>query len=258
MAGANTGPGLQVGRLDLDLFANTAAHAARLAGRARAYSQHCAVMRLQASQRSTAGQAPAHPVVSTEDHSRVIASLKDEERRILEEALQMERELRAQRHERAPWMLPAGCAHAMPATPAAAAGELSSAATGRAFSPAHDLPGTDRHGARGADDAGVEGARRTAQVDMQQEQDVFAAEQEKLARLIACCHLDIQQLMSDGADADEGGRSSHESARNPDKEEAEKALLVSRVTKVVQATSTQLAHTLADVNLEVYAFWQHS
>ncbi|MGB1600967.1 MAG: hypothetical protein ACPIOQ_49975, partial [Promethearchaeia archaeon] len=46
------GAGLSTRRLDLDMFANTAAHAARLAERGRAFAPHCSVMRLQAAQHS--------------------------------------------------------------------------------------------------------------------------------------------------------------------------------------------------------------
>jgi hypothetical protein len=195
-------------RLDLDLFANTAAHAARLAERARAYSRHCAVMRLQASQRGGAGRGPAHPIVSTEDHSRLIATLREEEGRMLEEASQLENALRAQRPAAA-WMADA---------------PDSSAPSGSPRPPP-----------------------RTAAGDTQQEP--VAAEEERLARLIARCHLDIQQLMSDGASGDSAGSSS--GAAQAGRDEAAEALLVSRVTKVVETTSTQLAHTLADVNFQV-------
>ena len=78
------------------------------------------------------------------------------------------------------------------------------------------------------------------------QQQPVAAEEERLTRLIARCHLDIQQLMSDGGSSESAGSSSGAAGRD----EAAEALLVSRVTNVVEATSTDLAHTLADVNFQ--------
>ena len=80
------GAGLSTRRLDLDMFANTAAHAARLAERGRAFAPHCSVMRLQAAQHSGTAAATTHPVVSTEDDARLLSLLRDHERHLLKES----------------------------------------------------------------------------------------------------------------------------------------------------------------------------
>ena len=213
------GAGLSTRRLDLDMFANTAAHAARLAERGRAFAPHCSVMRLQAAQHSGTAAATTHPVVSTEDDARLLSLLRDHERHLLKESA---------RH----------------------LGELPQRCAGESWvrQDVDAVPSLDAAPGRS------EGAEGEA-CAQKGEDDVYTAAEESLSRLISRCHAELHQLSlqerGSAAAAAVAGAAADETSAQDGAAEVEKAMLEAQVLESERRRSRQIAEALLDINLRL-------